>query len=57
MLSLESLRKKPDEIKAGVSKKKFQCNIDRFLAVDASGGLMWLSSKHCELNRNQKMIK
>lgn len=35
MLSLENLRKKPDEIKSGVSKKKFQCDVDRFLAVDA----------------------
>ncbi|MDR2776922.1 MAG: serine--tRNA ligase [Puniceicoccales bacterium] len=35
MLSLEDLRKKSDEIKAGVSKKKFQCDIDRFLTVDA----------------------
>ncbi|MDR2628484.1 MAG: serine--tRNA ligase [Puniceicoccales bacterium] len=35
MLPLENLRKKSDEIKAGVSKKKFQCDVDRFLAVDA----------------------
>ncbi|MDR0742261.1 MAG: serine--tRNA ligase [Puniceicoccales bacterium] len=35
MLSLENLRKKSDEIKAGVSKKKFQCDVDRFLAVDS----------------------
>ncbi|MDR1173556.1 MAG: serine--tRNA ligase [Puniceicoccales bacterium] len=35
MLSLENLRKKPDEIKAGIGKKKFQCDVDRFLAIDA----------------------
>ncbi|MDR1528729.1 MAG: serine--tRNA ligase [Puniceicoccales bacterium] len=35
MLSLENLRKKADEIKAGVGKKKFQCDVDRFLVIDA----------------------
>jgi hypothetical protein len=29
MLSLTVSKKKPDEIKAGVSKRKFQCDIDR----------------------------
>ncbi|MDR1414010.1 MAG: serine--tRNA ligase [Puniceicoccales bacterium] len=34
MLSLEDLRKNSEAIKNGVSKKKFQCDIDKFLSVD-----------------------
>ncbi|MDR1891164.1 MAG: serine--tRNA ligase [Puniceicoccales bacterium] len=35
MLSLESLRKNPDGIKSGVGKKKFRCDVGKFLEVDA----------------------
>lgn len=35
MLSLEQIRKSPELVKLGVSKKKFSCDIDRFILVDA----------------------
>jgi seryl-tRNA synthetase len=35
MLSLEDLRKNSEAIKAGVAKKKFHCDIDRFLEIDS----------------------
>lgn len=35
MLSLEQIRKNPELIKSGVAKKKFSCDIDRFLQVDS----------------------
>ncbi|MDR2778974.1 MAG: serine--tRNA ligase [Puniceicoccales bacterium] len=35
MLSLENLRKNSAKIKSGVGKKKFSCDIDKFLEVDA----------------------
>ncbi|MDR1401478.1 MAG: serine--tRNA ligase [Puniceicoccales bacterium] len=34
MLSLEDLRRNSDAIKNGVSRKKFHCDIDKFLSVD-----------------------